>query len=438
MFKKNKKLLLRRVENIITGKLSHKTGTLTKIVEDALSKKSAILSIVRKHKTPFYIFDRETFQKSLKTFSDTFQSQLHIQPYYAVKANPHPYVLNEAVRAGYGLDVSSGRELDLALAANAKKILYTGPAKSMDDLNKAVRNSKKVIINIDSFRELQLLGEVAKNKKVSVECGIRISTKHHGNWSKFGILLEELPRFLREAKKYPLTQVKGIQTHLSFVETPDQYVEVIKEIGLYIRKCLMPSQKKQFGFFDFGGGFWPYKQEGFYPWDTAQGSIMSAVDESFYGAAEYTKRYYIDEAPPLKTYAKIIGAALKKYIEPELKVQYFCEPGRIVVQPAMHIVLRVADSKRNGVVITDGATNMVGWEKFETTYCPVINFTRPAKKEIPVKLYGSLCTPHDMWGNYCFAKKVAIGDVLVIPNQGAYVYTYAQNFIHPIPPVYPL
>jgi len=99
----------------------------------------------------------------------------------------------------------------------------------------------------------------------------------------------------------------------------------------------------------------------------------------------------------------------------------------------MHILLTVIDRKGDDIVITDGGTNAVGWERFENDYFPVINLTRPALTERPCYVLGSLCTPHDVWGYFYHGQDIRPGDVLLIPTQGAYTYSLRQEFIKPLP-----
>jgi diaminopimelate decarboxylase len=106
------------------------------------------------------------------------------------------------------------------------------------------------------------------------------------------------------------------------------------------------------------------------------------------------------------------------------------------------MLLRIIDikkNKNNSFGITDGSGNMIGWEKYEFFYyAPVINLSQfDTKNEIPFITYGSLCMPDDIWGYYMYTKGTPKpNDVIVVPFQGAYTYTFAQNFIKEIPPVY--
>jgi diaminopimelate decarboxylase len=93
----------------------------------------------------------------------------------------------------------------------------------------------------------------------------------------------------------------------------------------------------------------------------------------------------------------------------------------------------VLERKGEDIAITDGATHAIGWERFESDYCPVINLSRPALTERPCYVLGSLCTPHDVWGYAYHGQDIQPGDVLLVPTQGAYTYSLRQHFIKPVP-----
>jgi diaminopimelate decarboxylase len=140
-------------------------------------------------------------------------------------------------------------------------------------------------------------------------------------------------------------------------------------------------------------------------------------------------------AVPIEYFARQIAKALRKHVFPHISTTVYLEPGRWICNDAMHIMLRVVDKKHDDLIITDGGTNAVGWERFETDYFPVINLTHPGKSENPCLILGSLCTPHDVWGYAYFGTKIEEGDLLLIPTQGAYTYSLRQNFIKPLPAV---
>ena len=69
---------------------------------------------------------------------------------------------------------------------------------------------------------------------------------------------------------------------------------------------------------------------------------------------------------------------------------------------------------------------MLGWERPLSEFIPLINLTKFSIKEKPLTVYGSLCTPDDRWGDSVFGKNPEIGDVLLVPDQGAYTYSLRQ------------
>ncbi|MBI4281530.1 alanine racemase [Candidatus Uhrbacteria bacterium] len=419
------------------------TGNLLPIVEAMHAKRTAILALAQQHRTPFYVIDTEALKQSIADFHTAFAKSIpNMQTFYAVKSNHHPYLLQHVVRAGFGLDVSSGRELALALPHKPSRILFSGPGKTTAELALALAHHTRVTVHMDSFGELRRLGALAKKHKKIIRAGIRIFTHFHDPVKKFGIPIEDLHRFFITAKRYPSIQLEGIQSHLSWSHAPEKYAGVValirKEIGTW-----KPALRSSIQVIDLGGGFYPNRTEGYYPgrghypWMMSKENLIWMADVAYGTATRFPHKYYLTAMPSLASYAKTIAHALKKNIAPLLPdCAYFFEPGRIICSSAMHIVLRIVDVKKFRQAITDGGINMTGWEFGQHFYTPLVNCTHPARKEIPYTIHGSLCTPRDVWGRYVYATRLAEGDVIVAPHQGAYRYALQQEFIKPIPPVY--
>lgn len=436
MFLKNYSEIRKKTYELLNNSKIPSTIELTAVVTTTLKKRKKILALVRKKETPFYAYDREELVASVKNFQKIFTKYIpSSEMYYAMKSNPHKNILRDVVSQNFGLDASSGQELQAALQTKTKKILFTGPAKTIAELKKIFLNAKKVTINIDSFTEIKKLLQLEKKYKKRIRIGVRIFTLHHNKWNKFGIKLAELKKAWSLLKKSKYLIPEGIQVHMSWNETAQPYQNIIKEIGLYIKQN--PLLKNEIKFIDLGGGFLTFNSEGLHPWSTTQGKIGSLIAEEFDLKLDFVKKHFVSPSIPLEEYAEAIGRAIKTHFS-DLSCAYYFEPGRIISNNSMHIILKVEDVKNSKMIITDGGTNMVGWERFEEEYFPIINITHPSVKEKQVAIFGSLCTPHDIWGYFCHMSKIKEGDILTIPNQGAYTYTYAQNFIKPIPQVYTL
>ncbi|MFA5829935.1 MAG: alanine racemase [Candidatus Gracilibacteria bacterium] len=416
---------------------------LTTVVDEALKKRSAVLKLAAKKQTPFYLLDEKALDKSIDEFMTGFSKHLSGRPYYAIKSNYHPLILKRVVQKGMGLDVSSGRELKFAIKAKAKYIVFSGPGKTDEELRLALKYHKRVIVHVDSFNELKRLGNLSQKSHKKITIGVRFFTNYHlGN--KFGIPLDDLREFWTEAKKYPYLELRGLQSHFSWNKDSEKYSKMLKLLADHLKKYFKPEELDEIHFIDLGGGFYPKQIDGFYPWTGRYPSHMHAgalaklANAEFGVKTEFIDPYYIVDSKTPEEYAELIGTVVKENLSFLKNCIYYAEPGRMISYSSMHIVVKLIDIKKSSVGITDGGINAIGWEFGEHFYMPIINLTHPSKEEIPFTLYGSLCTPRDVWGYYCFASEMQSGDVLIIPNQGAYRYTLAQEFIKAIPPVYVL
>jgi diaminopimelate decarboxylase len=429
----------RQVARLLDEEHAYPTGRLDHVAEQILEVRSALLDLAATHPTPFYVFDEQGFAGALAAFAGAFGERIagH-RPFYAVKSNHHPLVVEGAVRAGFGLDVSSGRELAQALAGAPCPILFSGPAKSEADLALALDHADRTTVNLDSFRELERLGALAAQRDRTIRAGVRVFTDHHGAWSKFGIPLADLPRFWRAARPHPRVALEGIQFHLSWNRDARPYEAILADLGDVLSRGLTAEERAGIAFVDVGGGYRPHRLEGYFPGDHPLGALIQAADAHYGEESEFVDPYYLKPSIPLPEYAAAIGAAIDRHLRPLVSCAYYTEPGRVVSTFAMHILLRVVDKKSADLVIVDGGINMVGWERYLATYCPVVNLSRPAPHEIRVRIGGSLCDCEDLWGFHLYGEGVEEGDLLIVPFQGAYSFSTAQDFIRPIPPVYAL
>ena len=429
--------IIKSIEKVLNDKVSYKKGDLFHIVSYIAKKSKAIKNLANRNKTPFYVFDQQALDNSIDVFLKAFQKEISsFKAYYAVKINHHPLIVKRAVDKGMGLDVGSPREIDIAINAGCKDIVYFSPGKTNDDLSHALKYADVITINIDSFNELKKLGSLTNNKNIKIKAGIRIHADQYGDWKKYGIHIDKLKSFFKKAEQYSFIDLQGIHFHMSRNKDATFYENTIKELGAYLKKNFSSNELKKIKYIDFGGGFEVYESEGYYPYKTPQGSIIQTVN-SYNGApSAFDVPYYVRDAIKIEVYAKKIGQAINTYLKPIISATYYSEPGRIICNDAMHIVLSVADVKNKNNVVLDGGVNMVGWQRFEHEYFPLINLSSPSKKEMKYNMWGNLCTTWDIWGYYCYANRIREGDIIVVPNQGALTYSLAQNFIQPIPPVY--
>lgn len=386
-----------------------------------IKNKDSIQKLVRKYGTPFYVFDEKTLLSSYKKLLDSFSQYLpKVKIYYPVKINHYSKLVDSLVSKGSGLDVASYREIDIAIESGCRDMVYFSPGKTEQDLVYALKYSDSLIINLDSFGELDRLGHLTENQNKNIKVGVRVHFDFSGGWKKYGIDINQLKDFFDRAKKYKNIDLIGIHLHESRNVNSNYYIQAIKTLALSLKNSFLTEELKRIKFIDLGGGFEVCNTEGRYV------NLKS-------------RKYVVRKTYTIEEYARDIGKTIQKYLNPLLgDVTYFFEPGRFIVNNSMHIVLSVADVKDSKNVILDGGVNMVGWQRFESEYFPLINLSTSSKKEIRCNMWGNLCTTWDIWGYHCYAKDISRGDIIVVPNQGTLTYSLAQNFINKIPPVYNL
>ena len=398
-------------------------------------------AIAQDHPTPLYVYDSDEVRKNYRAFVAAFQAQhIPMDVYYATKSNPYIGVLRTVVEEGGGLDISSPRELALALEAKAKRIIFTGPAKSEADFRAILPLADRIMVNLESLRELRLLSRIASEAGQTIRCGVRVCCRHQQHWKKFGIALETLSAFLQEARTLAGIRCCGIHYHVSHDGTPERSVQTIDELGEILKQDLSPEELQHLEYLDIGGGFAPHEFEGKHSWNPEQETLLisEGLDVENLLRENITDRYITDTIVPIEEFVAQIGSALRRSIfslQPNIHI--FTEPGRYLCHSAMHMLLTLVEKKSKTMGIADGGVNMVGWEKYECYYyVPIFNLTHfSLNTEIPFLLYGSLCTPDDVWGYSVHCSSIKEGDVVWLPYQGAYTFTTAATFIRDIPPV---
>ncbi|MBU0471331.1 MAG: diaminopimelate decarboxylase, partial [Nanoarchaeota archaeon] len=114
--------------------------------------KGQILKLAAKYPTPFHIYDENAIRKNARAFYKAFDwVPGGFKNYFAVKANPNPFIIKILQEEGMGADASSFPELILAEKAGIKgeNIMMTSNDTPNAEFVKA--NELGVIINLDDI-----------------------------------------------------------------------------------------------------------------------------------------------------------------------------------------------------------------------------------------------------------------------------------------------
>ncbi|GMH52058.1 hypothetical protein TrST_g4215 [Triparma strigata] len=127
-------------------KSASSTDDLVRLVEETTSQKSAV------------VYDLDALRSTFVAANDSFGS--HFVHALAAKACPLPFVLEEAVSHGLGVECASFGECACALAAScdADKIVFDSPAKTHAELVWALEHG--ITINADNLDELERIDSI--------------------------------------------------------------------------------------------------------------------------------------------------------------------------------------------------------------------------------------------------------------------------------------
>src|SRR3989338_1335303 len=270
----NKQRLIKRFSAFLNEEEAVQTGNLDSVYLEFAKNKAVFEEKAHKYPTPFYIFDKKLFNSHVLEFVKTFENYIpNTKVFYAIKSNPHFFLLRSLHKMEIGLDCSSGIEIKHALKNSGQPLLFTGPAKMDSELRLVIKHPDRITLNIDSFAELQRIGELTNIHRKRIKAGVRIYTSIHGSWSKFGIPLEKLLDFFKLSQKYPFIDLQGIQVHISWNFDSEPYINVIEQIGHYLGSHFAKKMINKISYIDLGGGFFPEQTEGNHFSSTNVGTI---------------------------------------------------------------------------------------------------------------------------------------------------------------------
>ncbi len=354
--------------------------------------------------TPFYAYDRALLRERVATLRAALPSAVKL--HYAMKANPMPALVGFMAGLVDGVDVASAGELKVALDAGAdpQEISFAGPGKREAELRQAV--AAGVLINVESLREVGLLGAIAAELGVTPRVAVRVNPdfelkgsgmKMGGGPKQFGVDVEQVPDLLAAIAGAGLA-FEGF--HL-FAGSQNLRAESICEAQLKsydLALRLAQSAPAPVRFLNLGGGF---------------------------GIPYFPGEQRLDLQPIADNLERLVARARSDMPEVSLVI----ELGRYLVGEAGIYVTRIVDRKvsRGQVfLVTDGGLNhhlsaSGNFGQVIRKNYPVTIGNRAASSEREVaSVVGPLCTPLDLLADRMELPVAKAGDLVVIFQSGAY------------------
>jgi diaminopimelate decarboxylase len=382
-----------------------------------------VREIAEAYGTPAYVLDEADFRARCREFRDAFGGA---EIYYAGKAFLCKAVVRMIAEEGLSLDVCTGGELAVALAAGMppERLGLHGNNKSVSELARALDAGVGRII-VDSFDEIERLTALARERNVRPRVMVRvtvgveahtheyIATAHEDQ--KFGFSLSggaavaAVERILHE----DVLELLGLHTHIGSQIFDTSGFEVSARRVLDLQAWIRDAHGVELPELDLGGGF---------------GIAYTSQD---------------DPSPPADLAAnmfKIVEheCAAHRLAVPRLSI----EPGRAIVGPAMFTLYEVGtvkdvDGIRTYVSVDGGMSDNIRTALYDASYSATLAGRASSAGPMLARVVGKHCEAGDIVVKDEFLPAdVRPGDLLAVPGTGAYCRSMASNYNHvPRPPV---
>lgn len=377
-----------------------------------------IKNLMAQYDRPFYLYDERVVSKQITTLSENFS---HFEFLYSVKTNPHMPLVNFIISKGFGADAASAAEVVIAEMAglSCEKILYSSPGKTRKDIEKTIDKS---ILIADSYNELALINDVAKNMSLHVKVGLRINPNYTmdagiGVSSKFGVDEETLINQTDLLNSLTNISIVGIHVHIRSQVLDHnalyQYYEKIFELALFCKETMGWNLE----FINFGGGLGiVYSLENDTPLNIQL--LSDECDELFQRFKDKINVRLIIET------GRFVVCEAGEYVTHIVDIKESRGTKYLIVENSLNGFLRPSISKLL-VSYAPKGSKLQGCEPLFTARdafeFSIINGENSSLEK--VNIVGNLCTAADIMAKDIMLPKADIGDILVVSKAGSYSYT---------------
>ena len=371
--------------------------------------KEQLEEIVKEYPTPFHLYDEKGIRENMKALKDAFAWNPGYKEYFAVKANPNPFLIRILREYGCGCDCSSYTELLLseAIGATGDQIMFSSNATPAEEYKLADRLG--AIINLDDITHIEFLEETIGHIPKTISCrynpgGIfKISNDIMDNPgdAKYGMTTEQLFEAFKILKEKGVEEF-GIHAFLASNTVTNEYYPMLAKILFEVAVKLQKETGAHIKFINLSGGIGiPYKPE------------QKPND------------------------IKVIGEGVRKVYEEVLvpagmgDVAIYTELGRYVTGPYGCLVTRAIHEKhthKEYIGCDACAVNLMRPAMYGAYHHITVMGKEKEPHDHKYDITGSLCENNDKFAIDRLLPEIEIGDILVIHDTGAHGYSMGYNY----------
>jgi diaminopimelate decarboxylase len=326
----------------------------------------------------------------------------NVHPYYAVKCNPNPVILDALASLGCNFDCASENEMKMVIeiTKDPSRIIFANPCKMSSQIRYARANDVD-LMTFDCEEELYKIKLYHPYAKLVLRLAVDDSKSRCKFNKKFGCKLSQVEELLNIVKTLKL-DVIGFSFHVgSGCSSADTFYDAIYEC----RKACDIAERVGIGIsvIDIGGGF-------------------PGVDKNI----------------KFEDIAKRINDGIAEFFIEKAAIQFIAEPGRYFAESSHTLVLNVIGKKNiideetgEKIIVyylNDGIYGSFGCIYFDHNNPVVLPFNERNNELHKSRLFGPTCDSIDLISNDIMLPELAVGEWVYVENFGAYTVASSSNF----------
>lgn len=365
------------------------------------------LKWIKDHKselpTPLYLYSESDLNKAVTTYRSLFSQ--NARGFYSLKANPQPELVRHFSSLGIGAEIVGHGEWQMCALADvlSSNILAGGVSKSEAFLQTLCSHNAAAIV-IESETEWRRLKKVVVDSHptqilLRINPGVSFGGLNMAGGSQFGLSVEQAITIARDCLVN--THIDFLGLHFYFGSQRLEVSPIIQAVEV-VEKTIQTFQQSHID--------------------------LNVVDLGLGCGIPYLAK---DTALDIASLREQLDSRWQNPIWSNIAIWF--ETGRALVAGAGYFVARVMERKRlhgETFIFLDGGLNVhnpgIGLGRFfrrNPQFCFLTD--KPEDGLEPVNIVGNLCATADTLGTDVLAPRLEEGDMIVIPNSGAYCQTTA-------------
>ena len=365
-----------------------------------------IEEIAKKGKTPFYYYDLNLLDTTLKIV-ENYSKKYDYKVHYAIKANYNIPILKLIKKHNFGADCVSGNEIKIAkkIGFSMQDVVFAGVGKTDKEIIYGLKN-KIFSFNSESIQEIEVINYWAKKLHTNAKISLRINPNVNPNThkylttgtkeNKFGINESDFELLISKLEFLKNVEVIGLHFHIG---------SQITNLKIYEELCYKANEINNY--FETKGLNIKHLNMGGGLGIDYQNPEQNLIPDF---------RLFFD------TFSKNLKVKAHQTVHFELGRSIVGQSGNLITK-----VLYIKNGKtKNFAVVDAGMTDLLRPALYNSFH--KIENLNKSENKISYDIVGPVCETSDFLGKNILLPETKRNDLLIVKSTGAYGQAMNTNY----------